>query len=312
VTKLCIICNKVKDEKLFTDEHIIPLSLGNRNLIIKVCKQCNDKMGSTIDNGLVNNGLSKFYRYSNGIKGQSGKVPNPFATGGVTSLGKKFFIDGNGKPHYVPSKYEDAQKIIFRDDTEEKVKETFNKWRKRNGDVAISHSIIVKLCEKFPYEKEIEINCQEIEFAMIKIAYEFMYMEYGAEYLNDKIGKRLRKIIYEYAYNKNIIKDYKDFFIVEGDNIPLLIQYEVYVIIEFLKKVKEFKSYHFLSVCNYENTIAVIVYISTGKDKYFTYMIKTGELENSYFKGTQSYILLMPSGELIDFNSYLNNQTFHI
>lgn len=73
----CIICREYKDS--FTDEHVIPDSLGGYYHIYTVCGVCNSNLGDKVDSPLVNHKLSELYRFAQSIAGKSGKIPNPFS-----------------------------------------------------------------------------------------------------------------------------------------------------------------------------------------------------------------------------------------
>ena len=81
--KTCIICRKEKLENEFNEEHIIQDSIGGRIKINDVCKECNSKLGNKVDIHLTNNFMSELNRFELGIKGKSGKLPNPFKEGGL-------------------------------------------------------------------------------------------------------------------------------------------------------------------------------------------------------------------------------------
>jgi len=61
----CIICRKETND--FSDEHVIPDSLGGYYHIYSVCKTCNSDLGSNVDSDLVNHKFSDFQRYLLGI-----------------------------------------------------------------------------------------------------------------------------------------------------------------------------------------------------------------------------------------------------
>jgi len=76
--KTCIICRTEKDEKEFSDEHVIPDALGGYYHIYTVCKNCNSILGRKVDSKLTNHIFSKYQRSALNLKGKSGKIPNPF------------------------------------------------------------------------------------------------------------------------------------------------------------------------------------------------------------------------------------------
>jgi len=64
----CIICNMEKDG---SKEHIIPEAMGNSKLITyKVCEECNNRLGSKVDNYLTDYILTKIIRKKLGFLGK--------------------------------------------------------------------------------------------------------------------------------------------------------------------------------------------------------------------------------------------------
>lgn len=54
----CIICREETDS--FSDEHVIPDTLGGYYHIYTVCKDCNSDLGSDVDSKLVNHRFADF------------------------------------------------------------------------------------------------------------------------------------------------------------------------------------------------------------------------------------------------------------
>ncbi|MBN5152904.1 hypothetical protein JY458_18225 [Stenotrophomonas maltophilia] len=75
----CIICRIETNALEFSDEHVIPDSLGGYYHIYSVCQTCNSRMGETVDSALVNHKLTDLYRFVEGMAGKSGAIPNPFS-----------------------------------------------------------------------------------------------------------------------------------------------------------------------------------------------------------------------------------------
>ncbi|WP_255259049.1 tyrosine-type recombinase/integrase [Bacillus thuringiensis] len=78
---------------------MFPDSLGGLLITNDVCKACNDKLGEKVDVHLVNHGLMQFARFTKGLKGKKGKLPNPIGIGKYkdepeTTLHYKFTNDG--------------------------------------------------------------------------------------------------------------------------------------------------------------------------------------------------------------------------
>ncbi|WP_416197568.1 MAG: HNH endonuclease [Sporanaerobacter sp.] len=214
--KICIICRKSKSKSEFNIEHIIPESIGNKNLIIdSVCKECNSELGKKVDCEITNNIISQLDRFINNIKGKSGKIPNPFRKG-VTLDGRIVYCDDNLKPTLVP-------KVVFNKETGEyniltssmsEAIEIINKKFKRAGKSQLTNQQIKDLRDQAEIKKErptirmsTSVDLYKIQMEFIKIAYEFMYYLVGQDYLKDEQGKRLAKILSDYIY-KDIKADY--------------------------------------------------------------------------------------------------------
>ena len=62
-------------ERLPSDEHVVQEAIGGSFIIDRVCKGCNDKLGSIVDAPLLNSDFIKLARYALGVKGGSKKLP---------------------------------------------------------------------------------------------------------------------------------------------------------------------------------------------------------------------------------------------
>ena len=62
----------------FTEEHIIPASLGNNDLVLtdQVCKQCNNYFGSKVEAPILNKSPLAFWRTFLGIRTKRGELPS--------------------------------------------------------------------------------------------------------------------------------------------------------------------------------------------------------------------------------------------
>ncbi|PHS60708.1 HNH endonuclease [Alloalcanivorax xenomutans] len=110
----CIICRE--ETNSFSDEHVIPDALGGYYHIYTVCKDCNSDLGLRVDSKLVNHQFSHFQRYLLGLRGKSGKLPNPFS--GIHQFaedeGKKVQLrlgeDGKPTPYTITNvSYEESE-----------------------------------------------------------------------------------------------------------------------------------------------------------------------------------------------------------
>lgn len=91
---------------LFTKEHIVPFSVGGSNkLIIRVCKEANDKAGSHIDSPLINNFFTMTQRIIKNIKGHGDSEPKWTFQGkldlGGTQVQAKHTITPNNQTTWI-------------------------------------------------------------------------------------------------------------------------------------------------------------------------------------------------------------------
>lgn len=68
----CIYCKHTKLKKEFNREHVIPQAFGkfvdNITLTNKVCEECNQKYGNTIDESLARAAVEGIHRFKHGLK----------------------------------------------------------------------------------------------------------------------------------------------------------------------------------------------------------------------------------------------------
>lgn len=185
----CIICRKEKLKNEFSDEHVIPDSIGGVYHIYNVCKKCNSYLGSNVDNKLVNHYFTSFMRYDLNIKGKTRKIPNPFdgthllINDNETKV-KMILDDGIPRPYLLPkiekttndNKLEIKLHIDIND--EDKREEIIEKILKREKIDKNSHQIIIdtepsitRFRPNIRMEKQIDFK--EFKIGLLKIAYEF-------------------------------------------------------------------------------------------------------------------------------------------
>jgi len=196
----CIICGSIKPG---SDEHIIPKSLGNEVLRMNmVCKACNEGLGRFVDEHLVNNFLSQMIRLSLNLKGQSKKIPNPFAKG-KDSDGRDIHIDDDFKPH-LPLRLEQEGNVIRTvGGSQEQAVKALKSKLKRIGKTESEAQEILNNKEtkvetyqpKVNYESKIHID--KLLLGALKIAYEYMYLVFGEQFYKDKVAQEIREVLYE-------------------------------------------------------------------------------------------------------------------
>lgn len=214
--KECIICRKgVVD---FSDEHVIPQSLGGYYHIYTVCKKCNSDLGSYVDSKLVNHKLSELYRFVKDVKGKDGKIPNPFSgTHRFTNDSKKkvrLQIDSkkNIQPYVVPDVIVEKSKdgvesVTVTLDAKDEIK--LDKIvRKVTRRKKISYEGIAqgKKKKQFLLSPEVHVSVlvdlHDFKLGLLKIAYEFA-VDSIPNYYNDPMAEQISKVLEKADHNRS-------------------------------------------------------------------------------------------------------------
>lgn len=211
--RTCIICRKELSIESFSDEHVIPDSIGGCYHIDTVCKKCNSNLGIYVDVTLVKHPFITFKRFSLNISGKKGKIPNPFA--GTHSLSDDpnqkvttIFDDKNQLitkfvPRILPSS-EKKNEISWRIDIsdKDKIPSITDKFIKRNNlDPSKVKTFIGEPQASRPeIEMKLDIDLKDFKLGLLKIAYEFA-IDTIEEYFHDSTAL----IISEFLYNHDII-----------------------------------------------------------------------------------------------------------
>lgn len=202
----CIICKNEHDK--MSEEHIFPYAIGGSLSIWNVCKTCNDRLGEEVDILLTDNFLISMVRNTLGIKGNSGKVPNPFKEG-VTEDNQKIRLlmdrDGHFVPQYIPliSEVEDNKiRIIIDASDKQKLPGIIRKCHERKG-LSISDNAIEEILNDINIESarpeikyDFTINTENYKKALLKILYEMGVYWLGERYTEDPIGKEICGLLF--------------------------------------------------------------------------------------------------------------------
>ncbi|MGR6342355.1 HNH endonuclease [Priestia megaterium] len=220
----CIICKQLKEN--LTEEHIFPDAIGGTLTLKNVCKECNNKLGHSVDHHLVDNWFIQAERLSLKLRGKSGKLPNPLGNGVLKENPKQkvryhFNSDGNPREVYlVPhiekeTKDDDTEIIKISIDRKDKDKlpGIINKISKRYGKPELSYEQIEKQVHEETIltpsiEMQLTMDIVQYKRAILKIAYELAYYWLGDEYFNDSIGERIRKCILDDNFSEDFSSSY--------------------------------------------------------------------------------------------------------
>lgn len=214
--KNCIICRKKTND--FSDEHVIPDSLGGYYHIYTVCKQCNSNLGSNVDSDLVNHKFSDFQRYLLGIKGKSGKIPNPFSgTHSFTNnSGQKVQVrlddDKKAVPYIIPSVNQrenngivDSINIVVDATDEHKLDGIIKKRAKRIGVPYERILVGNKIVQSAPCPEiniPLSIDLHDFKLGLLKIAYEFA-VDSIPEYYDDIMAIDISKVLHSANHERS-------------------------------------------------------------------------------------------------------------
>ncbi len=208
--RLCIICEIFKEENEFSQEHIFPEAIGNKQLKIKnVCIHCNTKILSKIDVFLTDNILTKTRRQWYTVAGKKGYIPNPFSEGILAEDYKqkvrtKFDKSGKFEIEFLPLiiRTQDANglehiSITIDKNKEEELPSLVNKILERRNLNKLSEDELIKKINLITNEKpkivfDWSFNKLEYKKAIIKIAYELGFFFLGDNYIDDETGEQMR------------------------------------------------------------------------------------------------------------------------
>ncbi|MBW3832034.1 HNH endonuclease [Aeromonas hydrophila] len=212
----CIICREKTND--FSDEHVIPDSLGGYYHIYTVCKQCNSDLGSNVDSDLVNHKFSDFQRFLLGIKGKSGKIPNPFSgTHSFTNnsdqkVQVRLDEDKKTVPYIIPSVNQnksnglvDSVNIVVDATDEHKLDDIIKKTAKRIGVPYERISVGEKTVQSTPCPEiniSLSIDLHDFKLGLLKIAYEFA-IDSIPKYYDDPMAIDISKILHSANHERS-------------------------------------------------------------------------------------------------------------
>lgn len=211
-SKECIICREIKNKNLFSEEHIIPDSLGGTIKILEVCKKCNEEMGKKLDYHLTDFISNRIYRKKYKISGKTGKIPEIIKNHTYDSKGRKIEIktDENNNFKLIQSPLKEFQddnrlQMLFQDgdNKREKIIEGFREKAKANGkEIEVKITEVFEPPEKYNFKEEINLTALKMEF--FKIAHEFLCY-YDEDYKGSKDFLKNASSIHKYIQKEEKI-----------------------------------------------------------------------------------------------------------
>lgn len=214
----CIICRLTKKALERSDEHVIPDSLNGYYHIYSVCRNCNSNMGASVDGVLLNHKLAQLYRFSEGISGKSGKVPNPFSEiksiKGNPKASVKTEISNDGKIvyKYIPKveteENEDGTIKSFNilvDSRDKKmiegIRQKIIKRNKLENAQFTTKENVENVIENPELTGQWEVDTLKFKLGLLKIAYEFAVDSIDG-YFNDPLAIKISEIIRDSNYER--------------------------------------------------------------------------------------------------------------
>ena len=232
--KKCIICREIKNKNFFSEEHIIPDSLGGTIKISEVCKKCNEEMGKKLDYHLTDFISNRVYRKKYKISGKTGKIPEIIKEHTYDSKGRKIEIktDENNNFKIIQSPLKEFQddnrlQMLFqdRDNKMEKIIEGFREKAKANGkEIEVEITEVLEPPENYNFKEKINLTAIKMEF--FKIAHEFLYY-YDKDYKDSEDFLRNSSSLYEYIQKEKKIEWIENNIIFPFVNINLFSSIEL-------------------------------------------------------------------------------------
>lgn len=284
--EFCPFCDKSSDEIIFSDEHIIPESLGG-TLTIRICKACNDTLGSKVNSLLINSGHIKLANYAAAIKGKRKTTVNPFEKASIVndpSTKIRIELDSEKKPYirYLPKPFKIIKKddkdyidnIVIDDKDYSNLPEMVNKFLKRKGHKSLSNeeiynSVTEIISESPMIHSRFEFKPFDYYPCLLKIAYEIALKCLGNNYLNDNCALRIRESINQIREGKskptqNWAKNIEDLIsFMPNDGIADI--YPSYFNIALLNIDSESQVYVYISILG---VITAFIMVSRTSDEY--------------------------------------------
>jgi hypothetical protein len=223
----CIFCCLEKADDLFSLEHVFPEAIGGRLTIRDVCKQCNDRLGHSVDTTLTHHKLIEFARMSLGLAGKTGQVPNPIERGTLREDEQHklvYKLDPHGSNHELSTVPriarttadggEQVLTITLDAKEEHKLADIVNKARRRRGLEPLSSDEVAAI----PRVRDaIENPCMNIKLnvdichfrrGLMKIVYELACLWLGPNYVDDEAAPVLRGFIWDKELQLNCAAQY--------------------------------------------------------------------------------------------------------
>ncbi len=218
----CIFCLK---DRPATVEHVFPLAIGGSLTTDRVCKCCNDWLGSRADAALSNNLLIRFRRSALELKGNSRRAPMlaepllgtwPLASDPEQEV-RVIFDKKTGKLKFwtIPKTFNvvlpdgsEALRVIIDASDPSSLATIIKRERKRRDLLPLSPEELEEECRKLKVPENtvtienptlhmtLTFDSRIVPQALLKIIYELAFLWMGEGYLDDPKAAELRSAIF--------------------------------------------------------------------------------------------------------------------
>jgi septum formation topological specificity factor MinE len=218
----CIFC---LEERPGSEEHVFPLAIGGVLTTWRVCKPCNDRLGSEVDSLLSNHLLVTLSRSRLGLAGNSGTVPEPvlellkdghLASDPDQPVRLTVAPDGKIEPRLIFRKERLVENGLEIDritldarEARRRLPTILARDRKRQGLPPLAPAEMEEEIDRLVETRQpisnstirgqVAIDLEAPVRALVKIVYELAFLWLGEAYLDDPMGEILRKVILEGA-----------------------------------------------------------------------------------------------------------------
>ncbi len=192
----CVICGTV-DPNTRSDEHVFPEAIGGTLVYREVCKHCNDQLGSSVDVALTDHFAIQGFRNKFRLAGKTGRVPVPFARGGVLiERGVRTAVTWDGEyMHRQPTERitPNGRELLIdpRDAKDIPKIEAILRGRSRSDTVVRVADEAISGVVEIPYE----IETRSCEPCLVKIIYEIACGLLGPSFLEEPSAEKIRSFL---------------------------------------------------------------------------------------------------------------------
>ena len=214
---LCIFCIKDREPSC---EHVFPLAIGGTVTTDRVCKPCNDVLGSRVDAALCDFFPIRMRRAELELAGNNKKVPTWYemflgeakllghaADRVVTRINPETGKLETWQLHHavdvVEPNGQKARHITIDARNKDQLPKIIQRERRRHGLLPLSdeqltdvmNSLQTTTIEQPVISRQLKISFAFLRHAMFKIAYELAFLWLGEDYLADPLAIRIREAI---------------------------------------------------------------------------------------------------------------------